>query len=558
MKRSVTRSARNALLLLAAAATMALGDAGVESGDQVREVPVSGMFGDYLAGRAALQGGNAADADRLLSAALPIDPDSPELASQALLASVLAGKPDAALAEKLPNILVARLVLIDRDVLAGNWVSAQARAGALGEDGASQVLRPLLIAWAQAGAGQPDAALATLGPYVAGARFRGVYAMHAGLIADGASRPGDAARFYRIAQAEFGQLNLRLGTVLASWQARLGHPDEAAALVKATAEAAPDVAIAQDRLVLASPEPAVRGAADGMAEAYLALAASLGAGQDRGHAGSALLQLALQLRPDFTPARIVVADLLGLARQPAPALAALESVSADDPLAEVVALRRGGLLDDAGRTEEAVQALRALAEARPDRPEPVAALGDVQRRAGQFAEAVGSYDKAVAAAVTPGRATWSLFYERGVALDRSGDWRRAEADFLHALELSPDQPLVLNYLGYGWTERGIDLPRARGMLERAVALRPEDGAIVDSLGWVLLQMGETTEATARLERAAELQPEDPSINGHLGDAYQAAGRLREAEFQWRRALNLHPDSEDQARIEGKLRELPAN
>ena len=551
------RVRRAALLLLAGVATMAANDAGLADGDQVRAVPVSGVFGDYLGGRAALDVGNAAEAGRLLDAALPIDPDDPELTSQALLASVLAGQPDAALAEKLPNILIARLTLINRDVLAGNWVSAQARANALGEDGPSQVLRPLLVAWAQAGAGQPDAALATLGPYVAGNRFRGVYAMHAGLIADAASRPGDAARFYRTAQAEFGQLNLRLGVVLASWQARLGHPDDAAALIKATVQAAPDVAIAQDRLVQASPDPAVRGPADGMAEAYLALAASLGT-QDTSRAGPALLRLALQLRSDFTPARIVAADLLALAHQPEPALAMLDPVAADDPLADVVALRRGGLQDDAGRTDDAVRTLQALADARPGRPEPQAALGDVQRRAGRFADAVQAYDKAVAAFGTTGQEGWSLFYERGVALDRSGDWRRAEADFLHALDLSPDQPLVMNYLGYGWTVRDEQLPRARDMLERAVTLQPEDGAIVDSLGWVLLRLGNTTEATARLEHAAELDPEDPDVNGHLGDAYQAGGRLREAEWQWRRALNLHPDSTEQARIEAKLHEVTAN
>ena len=536
---------------------MAANDAGLGAGDPVRDAPVSGVYGDYLAGRSAMLAGDALAAAPLLRAALPLDPDGTELVTQALIASVVAGAPDEALAEKLPGNLVARLVLLDRDVLAGNWLSAQARAGALPEDGAAQVLRPLLVAWTQAGGGQFDAALATLAPYVAGPRFRAVYAMHAALIADLASRPGEAARLYRIAQAEFGGLNLRLGTILASWQGRLGHADEADAIVKATVAAAPDVAIAEARLLQATGQPAVRNAADGIAEAYLALAASLG-GQDRSNAAPALLQLALQVRPDFTPARIVLADVQGFAKHSEAALAALAPVGADDTLADVVALRRGALLDDAGQTAEAAETLRALADARPDRPEAWALLGDVQRRRSQFAAAVGDYDKAVAAIGPSNPGRWSLYYERGVALDRSGDWPRAEADFLHALELSPEQPFVLNYLAYGWTERGVQLPRARDMLERAAALRPEDGAIVDSLGWVLLRLGDKAEATARLEHAVKLQPEDASINGHLGDAYQADGRLREAEFQWRRALNLNPDSDEQARIEAKLRELPVN
>lgn len=544
-------------LLLAATATMAANDAGLDNGDAVREVPVSGIYGAYLAGRSALRGGDAAQAAPLLMAALPLDPDGTELITQAMIASVLAGSPDAGLAARLPGNLVARLVLLDRDALAGDWASAQTRAGSLPEDGVAQVLRPLLVAWTQAGAGQPDAALATLAPYVAGQRFRAVYAMHAALIADASSRPGDAARFYRIAQAEFGGLNLRLGTILASWQARLGHEDEAETLINATVSAAPDTQIARARMLKDAAQPAVRNALDGIAEAYLALAASIG-GQDQSNAAPALLQLALQVRPDFTPARIVLADIEALAKHPEAALVALAPVKPDDPLGELVALRRGGLLDDSGQPDAALVALRTLAEARPDRAEVFAAMGDVQRRASRFKEAVGDYDRAVAILGTPEPGSWALFYERGVALDRSGDWAKAQTDFLKALSLSPEQPFVLNYLAYGWTERNEQLPRAREMLERAVVLRPDDGAIVDSLGWVLLRLGDKAGAIRQLEHAVELQPEDASINGHLGDAYQAEGRLREAEFQWRRALNLKPDTDEQTRIEGKLRELPVN
>ena len=130
--------------------------------------------------------------------------------------------------------------------------------------------------------------------------------------------------------------------------------------------------------------------------------------------------------------------------------------------------------------------------------------------------------------------------------------RSAEADFLHALQLSPDQPYVLNYLGYAWTEQGRNLPRARQMIERAVELRPNDGSIVDSLGWVLLQQGDTAGAVRFLERAVELDSEDATVNGHLGDAYMAAGRKREAQVQWRRALILNPEPQEVQALEAKL------
>ena len=154
----------------------------------------------------------------------------------------------------------------------------------------------------------------------------------------------------------------------------------------------------------------------------------------------------------------------------------------------------------------------------------------------------------------PQRVHWPLYYDRGIALERSKQWEMAEADFLRALEFVPDQPFVLNYLGYSWAEQGRNLVRAREMIERAVQQRPNDGAMVDSLGWVAMRQGDVAGAVKLLERATELAPGDATVNGHLGDAYWADGRRLEAVFQWRRALNLKPDAEETERLEGRLAE----
>jgi Flp pilus assembly protein TadD len=180
--------------------------------------------------------------------------------------------------------------------------------------------------------------------------------------------------------------------------------------------------------------------------------------------------------------------------------------------------------------------------------------GDILRGQRKFEDAVAAYDKAISRVAHPVKANWPLFYERGIALERSQNWPRAEADFKHALELSPDEPYVLNYLGYSWTEQNKNLPRARQMIERAVEQRPNDGAVIDSLGWVVLRQGNVTEAVRLLQRASELQPADATVNFHLGDAYWAAGRKLEAQFQWRRSLNLSPEPDDVPRLEAKLRE----
>ena len=147
---------------------------------------------------------------------------------------------------------------------------------------------------------------------------------------------------------------------------------------------------------------------------------------------------------------------------------------------------------------------------------------------------------------------WSLYYSRGIALERSGRWNASEADLLHALELKPDQPLVLNYLGYSWIDKGENLERGLKMIEKAVELRPEDGYIVDSLGWAHYRVGDYSSAVQYLEKAIELVPEDPTINDHLGDAYWQNGRPNEARFQWRRALQFGPEKDEIKPIEAKL------
>jgi Flp pilus assembly protein TadD len=164
-----------------------------------------------------------------------------------------------------------------------------------------------------------------------------------------------------------------------------------------------------------------------------------------------------------------------------------------------------------------------------------------------------AYDRAIALAGPPLPNHWPLYYDRGIALERSRQWEKAEADFLQALRFAPDQPHVLNYLGYSWAEQNRNLEQAKVMIEKAVQQRPNDGAMIDSLGWVAMRMGNIPEAVRLLERAVELEPGDATINGHLGDAYWEAGRRLEAIYQWRRALNLKPDADEKERIENRLR-----
>ncbi len=548
---------RPALLVLAVLAGGAANDFGVEDAPGISTFEPKGAFGAYLSGRLAVQESDLDYAADQLKTALAQDAEVPEVANQAFVAAILAGRPDAArLAMGVSDNAVAQLVLANRDARTENWEQAEARFAALPQQGLTQILRPLLVAWAQQGAKRTTAALAGLQPVLDEQRFRGVMALHAAMIADLGGFTADAARLYEVARIEYGGLNIRLGQILASWQARQGNLDEAKRTVRDMVGANGDMALAREALERNAADRAVRNATDGIAEAYLAMAATLRQ-QNANDSAQVLLRLALDLREDFTAARLLLADIQETGKHTAAAAATLASVPPSDPLAVVVALRRAMLLDSMGQEDEATRMLERLSQQFPDRPEPLIQIGDSLRRRNRFSEAVAVYDRAVARIGTPSRANWPLFYERGIALERAGQWPKAEADFEYALQLAPEQPNVLNYLGYAWVEQGHEVDRARQMIQRAVEQRPDDGAFIDSLGWVQLRQGDTAGALKNLERAVELQPEDPVINAHFGDVLDAVGRRREAEFQWRRALNLKPEPDDQARIERKLHDAEA-
>ncbi len=189
-----------------------------------------------------------------------------------------------------------------------------------------------------------------------------------------------------------------------------------------------------------------------------------------------------------------------------------------------------------------------------ERLQALDALGNILRSRKEYADAVDVYNRAIDMIAKPDRRHWVYFYARGTSYERLKNWPPAEADLKKALELYPDQPLVLNYLGYSWIDQGINLDEGMRLIERAVAVKPDDGYIVDSLGWAHYKRGNYAEAVRYLERAVELRPDDPVLNDHLGDALWKVGREREARFQWDQSLSLKPEPEDALKTRRKLEE----
>jgi tetratricopeptide (TPR) repeat protein len=544
--RAARRSVLLALTLLSACA------ASEPSADGATGPVANGVIGNYLAGRYALAEGDSQTAATDLLRAVTLSPGNPELTLQAFIACLDAGRPETVkLARQLPDSQVAQLVLADADLKAGHWQAAEQRFHGLPRQGATQLLQPLLVAWSQQGDKRTDTALSTLRPYVENPRFRGIFSLHAAMIADLGNRPDEAARLYRLSESEMPEPNLRLAQILASWQSRSGQPAEAQRILSGLPTVAPDLSIALPGLIANVTKRPVPRPIDGIAESYFTFAALM-RGQDANDFALIMLRLALDLRPDFAAARLLAADILVNQKHPQTALRMLNEVPASDPVTSLVQLRRAGLVDRLGRSDDAMHDLERLARDYPDSPLPDQQLGDILRMKQRFPDAVVAYDKAIGRIAHPGPSDWIVFYDRGVAEERSHVWQKAEADFHRALELSPDQPFVLNYLAYSWADMGHHLTEARQMIQRAAERRPNDGAITDSLGWVMFRQGDNQAAVKTLEKAVELEPEDSTINGHLGDAYWAVGRKIEAQYQWRRALTLNPAPDDAVKLEAKL------
>ena len=297
----------------------------------------------------------------------------------------------------------------------------------------------------------------------------------------------------------------------------------------------------------------IRRAEDGMAEAFYTISAIL-AGETSPTFTLINAQAAIALRPDHIDALVLAADLLEDQSQYDLAAAILRRVPADHPAYHAAEAARAEILLSAGSEEAAMEVLRGLTRSRGDDAAVWVALADTQRRLEQFAPAADSYTRAIELHDEIGPEHWFLFYARGIAYERTDRFDRAEADFRRALELNPDHPLVLNYLGYSLVEERTKLDEALDMIERAVAARPDDGYITDSLGWVFYRLGRFEEAVEPMEKAVQLEPLDPLINDHLGDVYWQVGREREARFQWRRALSLEPEEGEVGRIRRKLDE----
>lgn len=486
--------------------------------------------GQYLAGQLAqreLDYSNAAD---YLRGALSWAPNDLDLRRRVFLLMLAEGR----LADALPHTDALRrydtndLLPVVADavgaIIKGDGAKVVTTLADLNSGGFPGLMRTLGQAWGAVAANDLPAARAVLAFSAAEPAWATIIKIHTALIEDIAGADGASAAYTAILEAKSGRSS-RSVSLINNFRAR--QKDSSVA-------------------------PLVRNAQDGMAEAFFSIAAALNQGKQ---SLSALIyaQLALKLRPDNDLLQILVAEVIEKQDRYADAAAVYAGIDATSPRFAMARLAQARNLAQADLPDEAIIALRGLAAEGTQSTQASILLGDILRGEERFDEAIAAYDKAAAQLGEITADDWRLLYSRGIALERGGQWERAEADLKKALEMRPDEAFVLNYLGYSWIDRGEHLEKAEGMVRRASELKPEDGFIADSLGWAYYRTGRYEEAVAELERAITLQPVDPVINEHLGDAYWQANRKAEARFQWRRALNFDPPADLVPKIEEKLR-----
>ncbi|CAO3440489.1 tetratricopeptide repeat protein [Azospirillum endophyticum] len=515
--------------------------------------------GSYLAGRYAQHQDDWTAAARFTAQALAADPDDPALLRRSFLLRLGEGRIDTAI-EYAGRLLDEQgepqmaLTLLAADALAkGKLDEADSYAARLPADGLGRFLTPLTRAWLAAARGRTDEALTALEPLSTAKGFEALYNLHAALILDLAGRNDEAAaRYAKVTETD---APLRVVQIVGNFMTRTGRKDEARKLYEAFQGTNADGLLVEPALAAMANAPSdvrpVPDARSGLAEALFDLGSAL---HHENADEPALLfgRIALHLRDDLALAHLMIGDITASRDHHEEALDAYRRLEKDPLLDWTARMREADSLARMERNDEAIAILKGLAAERPERTDAITRLGDIYRYAKRYAEAIPAYTTALERIGPPQERHWPLLYARAMCYEKTKQWSQAEADLQTALTLRPDEPSLLNFLGYGWIDRGEHLDKARAMVERAVELRPRDGYIVDSLGWALYTLGDYEAAVSKLERAVELKPGDPTINDHLGDAYWRAGRRNEARFQWMRALRSADDDTDKVTIQDKL------
>ncbi len=565
-----------ALLIASPTLSMAAGDAKAPAPVvDFNADGVSSFAGAFLAARTADVDRDYKNAIPLYRKALELEPDNTEIRERLMVASFLSGdfEEGAKIAEQLKSdVAVERITVIARGLDAirrGDYASADKILKYEGPNDLERLLTSLVLAWSRFGAGDKEAALKMVTDLKGPEWFAIFRNYHAGALAAAAGDTDKARALLKSAVIDKDggstapDTYIRAVMALARLEAGQGNLQKALDTIASGDQLinnyAPLKALGEELKKGGKPDQQVKTAAQGAAAVLFSIGSALNR-QGADEAVALYLNMAHALDPDSADTLVLLGGLAENANQPERAIEFYKQVPDSSPLRRISELQLGLALATTGKQEEARKHLKALIASDPTDIRSYLAYGSVLSDAKDYREMARNYDQAIQSLGNRrDKSHWSLYFQRAIAYERLKEWDKAEPNFKIALELNPEQPQVLNYLGYSWVDMNRNLKEGLDMIKRAVELRPDDGYIVDSLGWAYYRLGRFDDAVEELERAAELKAGDATINDHLGDAYWRVGRKREAVFQWQRALVMKPEAAEIPKINAKIKDgLPEN
>ena len=517
-------------------------------------------YRDYVLGRYAWSNDELGTAAHYFSRALRYEENDPVLRQRTFELALASGDRTLSLdmardvLAKDPQNSTAALTLIAENFRKGDYKRAQTLVSTLAVGGIEAVIAPVLTAWSQYGQGDGEAALATIKPTEAEGVLRLYELEHAGHIALAMGRADEALQYYRQALKMDASGRWRLRLAAAAAAQRVGDTAQAKALLEIETDPDRRVFFAEARKRLEEGkkiDPLVSSPADGMAELMMQAANDLMQGEPIPLA-LVFSRVAELARPAMVEAQLLSAHILRLNKEYRGALATVEPLEPEGPFGVDVLLEKARILQDMNKADEALSLLQTATIRYPQSRRAQIELGEALRRLERHQEAINAYSAALALQPTVRPQDWYLYFLRGVGYERLGQWAKAETDLRKALSLNPDEPNVLNYLGYSYLEQRRNLEEAKRLIAKAVELRPDDGFIIDSLGWAYFMSGQYDDAVKHLEQAVAAEPGDATINEHLGDAYWRVGRTIEARFRWRAAMDSEPEKDQSRRLTAKL------
>ncbi len=519
------------------------------------------LSGQFLASHLAQAENDWKKANDFLDEVLQFDPENIEHIKRSMILAMGYGDIDFAakrakrLVESGDTNSLARVILSVQAMAAGNMEEAVRQLEKMEPGDITDYVSPILMGWAKAGLGEAE-------PDTMGMGTTTLHSFHGALIAL-FLKDKEHARQFIDALMSVPILNPFEAERVADLMVLAGDYEQARELYKKALLGKGRVESLKQKLALLEKDPQmvvelmgplhIETVAHGAALAMYDMADLLFR-ENSDNSARLFAHMALTLNPALNDARFMLADMAARDDREEDAIVQLKAIPETHPQYLETQYAIADLLADIDKQDEALAHLEGLFEKHKG-VELLIRIGDLYRQVDEYGEALVAYNKAVR--MLDGDVPekyWHLLYARGMAYEHEGQWDKAEKDLKAALVYRPNHPFLLNYLGYGWADQGVHLEESLDMIAHAAALRPEDGYISDSLGWVYYMMEDYEKALPPLEKAVELLPYDATLNDHLGDAYWRVGRRLEARFQWERGLNNNEDNVlDEDMIQHKLR-----